>query len=60
MKDPSQLFKAKFDSENGGGLISHAEVFEGLGSKCNARHSDTSTKGHVCCRLGSTSFDPQI
>lgn len=30
-KDLSQLFKAKFDSENGGGLISHAEVFEGFG-----------------------------
>lgn len=30
-KDPSQLFKAKFDSENEGRLISHAEVFEGLG-----------------------------
>lgn len=39
-KDPSQLFKAKFDSENGGGLISHAEVFEGLGGKCNVRCSD--------------------
>ena len=29
-RDPSQLFKAKFDSENGGGLITHAEVFEDL------------------------------
>lgn len=38
-RDPSQLFKAKFDSENGG-LISHAEVFEDFGSKCNARFSD--------------------
>lgn len=38
-KDPSQLFKAKFDSENGGGLISHAEVFEGLGRKCVVRCS---------------------
>lgn len=29
-KDLSQLFRAKFDSENGGGLISHAEVFRGV------------------------------
>lgn len=43
-KDCSQLFKAKFDSENGGGLISHAQVFEGSGTECNARCSDeTST-----------------
>lgn len=32
-KDPSQLFKARFDSENGRRLISHVEVFEGR--KCN-------------------------
>lgn len=30
-KDLSQLFKTKFDSENGGGLISHAEVFGRFG-----------------------------
>lgn len=39
-KNLSQLFKAKFDSENGGGLINHAEVFQGSGTKCNASCSD--------------------
>lgn len=62
-KDLSQLFRAKFDSENGGGLISHAEVFRGgSGTERNARRSDESSTGinqkwNVCCQLGLTSFD---
>lgn len=43
-KDPSQLFKTKFDSENGGGLISHGEVFKGLSTKCNVRYSDETSR----------------
>lgn len=31
-KDLSQLFRAIFDSENGGGLINHMEVLEGSGT----------------------------
>ena len=62
-KDLSQLFRSKFDSENGGGLISHAEVFRrGSGTEWNARRSDESSAGinqkwNVCCQLGLTSFD---
>lgn len=37
-KDPSQLFKAKFDSENGGGLISHSAVFNGMNFKMFVRY----------------------
>jgi len=39
-KDLSKLLKARFDSENGGRLISHVEDFEGLGGKCNPGCSD--------------------
>lgn len=61
-KDPSQLFKARFDSENGGGLISYAEVLKGMNSKCNARcwnWQKHQPQRNVCSVLSLTNSDFQ-
>lgn len=61
-KDPSKLFTAKFDSENGGGLISHAEVFQGVRVANVMFWRNQQKHGpnrNVCWRCGSTSLDSQ-